>query len=226
MTDAGNYNFASQTLGRPMSAGETAVRPAAAKAAVPPTTAVDPAKFTYGQSTPQTDALLGELMLYVASKSKRQDRFGAALLNKVIWRAEMLCYGELREPLTGAEYVSAEFGPAPRGYRSISDHLIDTGAATEQRGPTGHESECAVLVALRAADLSQLASEQQEFVDQAIHEFDGMTSMRATKAAHNVAWRLGRALGKIPYECHMLVDRPIDDRDREIAKQIAKRLGW
>lgn len=187
---------------------------------------MDTSKLTFGKSTPETDVLLGELMLYVASKSRRQDPFGAVLLNKVLWRAEMICFHELREPLTDAEYVSLAFGPAPRGSEAIRSQLLESGAATERKASTEHSPERDVLIAEREPDLSGFSEEQLEFVDQAIHEFDGMLSVRATKATHSAAWRLGKALGSIPYECHTLSDRPVDDEDRQIARKIAQEQAW
>lgn len=186
---------------------------------------MDLSDFTFGERTPETDARLGEVMLYVAATSKHPERLDAVVLSKILWRAEMRCFGELGEPLTGAEYASLPHGPGPTHCELVRQKLVACGAAAERPISTGIGVTRRVLLPLRECDRSCFSAEQLSRVDRAIAEFDAMTTTQATATTHGIAWQLGKVLGRLPYESHFVSERPIDDEARRIAKQVAARIA-
>lgn len=181
--------------------------------------------LTFGERNEETDRLLGELMLYVASKSRNVRQLGAVVLNKILWRAEVLCFRNLGEPLTGARYVSLERGPVPDDYRMIRSRLIPESAELTP-SPAGGGLDRDVLIPKRNAELGDFSDEQMRLVDQAIDEFDGLTSAEAARASHGLSWEMGNVLGVIPYESFLVVGGPVTDEEKRIAAGLAAELGW
>lgn len=143
----------------------------------------------------------------------------------ILWRAEMRCLGELGEPLTGAEYASLPYGPAPTHYVLVRQKLVTCGAAAERPVSMGVGVTRQVLLPLRKCDRSRFSAEQLARVDRAIAEFDAMTTAQATVTTQGIAWQLGKVLGRLPYESHFVSERPIDDEGRRVAKQVAARIA-
>lgn len=56
-------------------------------------------------------------MLYIAKRSLTDPYFGYVKLNKILFYADFVAYGELGKPITGATYIRNLYGPTPRGSR-------------------------------------------------------------------------------------------------------------
>src|ERR1041384_212988 len=93
-----------------------------------------------------------ELVLYIADRCQDDPRFGATKLNKILFYADFLHYGESGTPLTGATYRKLEHGPAPKQLLPTQTKLVSDGsAALSKRERYGYVQKR--IVALRDADL-------------------------------------------------------------------------
>jgi len=76
-----------------------------------------------------------ELMLYIASRSADDQKFGATKLNKILFYADFQAYLSLGKSITGAEYQRLGNGPAPRELKSLEADLIEKKFAILQEEP-------------------------------------------------------------------------------------------
>ena len=65
-------------------------------------------------NTKANDTKMRELILYVASKSQHDPKFGSTKLNKILFFADFAFYFKHGRSVTGQEYMRLKHGPAPR----------------------------------------------------------------------------------------------------------------
>ena len=169
------------------------------------------------------DAKLRELIVYIATKSETDERFGATKLNKILYYSDFYAYRRLGKPITEAEYQHLQQGPAPRGLLEAQRSLIDDGSAlflTRTRfNFTQHR-----IAPRREPDLSLFSGSEIDIVDSVIQSLWAMTGKQASDMSHEeIGWRVTDEFETIPYRTAWLSAQPLTDEQIEQGKEIAKR---
>ena len=179
----------------------------------------------FGAKNADSDQRLGELALYIAEKCRDDPNFGATKLNKILWWADFLRYGECGESITGAQYQALEHGPAPKRLMPVQKKLVDSDdAKVDEISWVGYTQKR--LTPLREANISLFSTHDLETVNSVIDFLRGQTARQASEESHGRAWQIGRDVDLIPYEAVFLSDREPDEYDKTRAKQLARNHGW
>ncbi len=172
---------------------------------------------------------LAELILYIAQKCASDDTFGATKLNKLLFHADFLAYGEFGEPITGVEYMKLEKGPAPRPLVPVREKMKASGDLAVipipyYDMPRPQERP----IALRDADLSSFKPEEIALVDAIIQQFWGKSAAEITKMTHRYrGWRIAKKIrDTIPYTAVFLSDEPLTEYELQHAKELIEEHGW
>lgn len=165
---------------------------------------------------PYDEKKLGELMVYVASKCERHERFGAVKLNKVLFYADFVAYTWRGKPITGAEYRRLQFSPAPVRLLAIERALTSTNAVVKRAtvAPGGHQENR--LIPLRTADLSLFEAEEIAIVDQVVEALKDHTAKDVSECSHRFpGWGFAGDNEVIPYFTALLPEAvgPLSIRD-------------
>ena len=183
--------------------------------------------LTYGAKDAESDQRLGELALYIADKCRDDPNFGATKLNKILWWADFLRYGESGKSITGAQYQALEHGPAATRLLPVQRKLIDAGdAKVDEVSWVGYTQKR--LVPLREPNLKLFSAKDLERVNRVISFLRNQTARQASEDSHGRAWQIARRRQDlaIPYEAVFLSDRTPDEYDRARAAQLARQHGW
>ena len=184
-------------------------------------------RLKFGERGPESDKKLGELALYIAKKCQDDPNFGATKLNKMLWWADFLRYGECGESITGTQYQALEHGPAAKRWIPVRRELVDAGEARIDEVPwMGYTQKR--FVPLREADTTLFSDDDMAMVHRVIEKLSSANARQASDASHGRAWEIARKRESllIPYEAVFLSDRTPDDYDRKRAAQLARQYGW
>lgn len=134
---------------------------------------------------------LKELILYIASQCKEDVFFGATKLNKLLFFADFLAYERLGRPVTGAEYMAIEHGPAPRRLIPLREEMLEDGDIVIEQRPYQMR-----ILAAREPDLSQFSPEELAIVNYVIRVLRDIDAESVSDLTHQLpAWREARAEG-------------------------------
>jgi len=167
-----------------------------------------------------------ELILYIAEKAKDDPNFGDTKLNKVLFWSDMLAYGHLGEPITGATYQKLEFGPAARRLLPARHELKRDGDAdTVTRGRFYKHR---LTVNRRPPDTRLFSTDQLDLVDEVFAMVSGGTAMEASDFSHeeSAGWRLVEIQEDIPYQAIFVSPRKPPPRAFERGRELAAENGW
>lgn len=169
-----------------------------------------------------------ELMLYVASRCADDSDFGVIKLNKILYHADFLAYGQLGEPITGVEYVKLENGPAPRPLYPIQDRMASDGEIALENRLTRDMTIQRRVVALREPDLSGFKPEEVSLIEQIIQGFWGASGIQLSRLTHTYSgWRIAKRIGdEIPYTSVFLSDEPPTEYEHQRAEELIEEYGW
>lgn len=169
-----------------------------------------------------------ELVLYIAQKCGADETFGATKLNKILFHADFLAYGELGEPITGMEYMKLEKGPVPRRLLPIREEMKDRGDLGVVSIPyydMPHALERPI--ALRQPDLSSFKPQEISLVDEIIRQFWGKSATEITGMTHRYrGWRIAKVQDTIPYTAVFLSDEPLTEYELQHAQELIEQHGW
>ena len=169
-----------------------------------------------------------ELVLYVSEKCESDPNFGAVKLNKILFLADFVAYAELGKPISGAEYVALEFGPAPRLLKPIRDEMADRKDIVVKRQQRfGYQQDR--VIPLRKANLSLFSGGEISLVDDMISICSEETGRDLTELTHMMCgWQVASNREVIPYET-IYLSSDFDEAtrvDRERARELAVIYGW
>lgn len=165
---------------------------------------------------PNPDVRLGELMLYVADRCSRMERFGAVKLNKILFFADFMSYAHRGRPVTGAAYFRLKNGPAPRRLFPVRARLVESRRAHLRNVPVGTKTEQR-LVALESPDLSHFSGEDIAIVDEIIGRCWDDTATRLSVLSHEFpGWELAKDRETIPYYSALIDLEPPDLNDNDL----------
>ena len=161
---------------------------------------------------------LAQLMLYIASVSERDPRFGATKLAKLLYFADFEAYRELGKPITGAIYVRRPNGPMPHEFRPVREKLVSDRLAALRTEPLGDDIARERLIALQPADISAFSGEEISIVDKVIRTLWESTAAEVSDLSHQApGWQFAKPSEEIPYEAACLPKQPTVFDEDEIA---------
>lgn len=181
--------------------------------------------LTYDAPGLDATARLRELIVYIASCSAYDRRFGVTKLNKILWWSDTHAFGLRGRPITGTTYVRLPQGPVPDGLDELRDKMRAWGdiaiSPQEHFGRTQHR-----VVALRRADLSQFSGEEIAIVDAVIGEHYDRTATSVSRRSHGRMWEALPHQSKMPYESVFISDAKPTRYDLARTKALNRQFGW
>lgn len=182
---------------------------------------------TYSFPRMNSDERLREMILYISVACAQDPTYGATKLNKILQKADFICFARYGTPLTGTEYQALPAGPAPKRLVPVRNRMLDEKEIEEVNVPVAGRTQRRI-VARRPPNSSLFAPQALEVVDAVIRELWGKSATDASLESHGRGWRIARKAGvAIPYEAAFLGEdetASADDKDR--AQQLARELGW
>ncbi|WP_066807989.1 Panacea domain-containing protein [Sphingomonas asaccharolytica] len=166
-----------------------------------------------------------ELLIYVSEKCANDPQFGATMLNKIMFYADMRAYERLGMPLTGAAYFRLDRGPAPVQLRKVRRDLVEESAIEIVEVPAGNYTRHRT-VPLRGADVSLFTKGELAIVDMVIAELSGRTATDISEESHQVAWHILADRQYIPYEVAFLSNERATPSDIADARSLNDKHGW
>lgn len=172
------------------------------------------------------EAKLAELILYISKKCADDPCFGATKLNKILYFADFLHYGEYGKPITGVEYQKLQYGPAPRRLLPVRDELVNKGDLGIQ--PVGLRSGSTQKkpVNLREPDLSLFSGTEIAEVDGVIESLRNHDSDMVSELSHRmVGWQVVAENETIPYTTVFVSNPKLSKAEVERGLEIAAKHG-
>jgi hypothetical protein len=168
---------------------------------------------------------LKELILYIATESEGDDRFGAIKLNKILFYSDFAAYRTLGKSITGAEYQKLGEGPAPRELLLCRKEMERKNEIEIEFRPyfNGVQQR---LVARRPPRLSKFSKIELSIVDQVIEAFWSKNGREVSEESHKeYGWRLANEYETIPYSASFFSSEPLTAEQVELGRDIAERHG-
>jgi hypothetical protein len=170
------------------------------------------------------DAKLKELIIFIASRSQDDPRFGSTKLNKLLFFADFLAYVKLGEAITNHVYMRLPNGPAPKAMLPIIKQMISSQSlAVQERDHYGRMQK--VPIALREANLKLFSSEEIAIVTEVLDAFRKNNAKGISSLSHQFdGWRLAEDREIIPYEAALVRFKKPTKKDRENALSLRSEL--
>jgi Protein of unknown function (DUF4065) len=182
-------------------------------------------KLTFGEDTERTRSRLRELILYVSEKSKHDEKFGAIKLNKILYYADFIAFKKYGEPITGAQYMRLDKGPAPTHLMPVREDMLAKNEITIVQRDYWTQTQ-KVVKPLRPANLDLFSGREIALVDGIIDELWQMDAYEVSQRSHNRGWKAATERDAIPYEAIFLSDEGLDHDDIDWAYSVVNELGW
>lgn len=142
---------------------------------------------------------LSELMLYVASKSQGDRKFGAVKFNKILFAIDFTAYGNLGHSITGSAYIRMEQGFCPKELPATRYKLIESKRADMQLSSFKGKSQKR-LIPLDQPDMSLFSDEERQLIDDVIEELYPFTATQLSQWNHSMLpWLFASDMEEIPY---------------------------
>jgi len=174
----------------------------------------------------QNEAKLAELILYISQKCADDPCFGATKLNKILYFADFLHYGNYGKPITGVEYQKLPYGPAPRRLVPVRKQLVDNGELGIQPVELRSGGVQQKPVNLREPDLSIFSGTEIAQVDTVIQAFAGTNTDAISGLSHKmVGWQVVEENATIPYPTVFVSNPKLTRLEIDRGLEVAARLG-
>lgn len=168
-----------------------------------------------------------EMIVYFASKSINDPKFGATKLNKLLFYSDFRAYGLRSKSISGVDYYALKMGPVPasRIFLDVRKQLVGDGSVRLEKVPYFGFSQDK-LVAQREADLQLFSDEELRLMDDVLTEFANYDAKDISEESHGfIGWKIAYNSSndnKIPYNTVFFSNHnvSIDDTDRTIAEGI------
>lgn len=182
-------------------------------------------KLTFGEDNERTRERLRELILYIAEKSRNDQKFGATKLNKILYYSDFLSFREYGESITGAQYMRLNHGPVPTHLKPVRIDMLNRGDIVVEQRPY-YTRNLDVLTPLRKANIDLFTTREIVLVDAIIEELRDLDATEVSSLSHSRAWEIANERDAIPYEAIFLSDESLTDDDIEWAYNAATECGW
>ncbi len=172
------------------------------------------------------EAKFKELLLYVAGKCEHDPKFGAVKLNKILFLADFITYAETGTPISGAEYIALELGPAPKFMKPVRDAMeSDKELVVRQKRRFTYTQD--QVIPLREPDLRQFTGEEIALVDAMVDLCAEDSGKDLTELTHAMlGWKMAQYKEAIPYSTIFLCGQPPTQADKERARELAAKYEW
>ncbi len=146
------------------------------------------------------NAKLEELILFIASRSEDDPRFGSTKLNKLLFFADFSAYVRLGTSITGHTYMRLPNGPAPRAMLpTIKRMVVAKLLAIKERAHYGRTQR--VPIALRDAEVRLFSAEEIAIVTEVLDGLRRKNAKGISSLSHQFdGWKLAKDREDIPYE--------------------------
>jgi Protein of unknown function (DUF4065) len=167
------------------------------------------------------DDRLRDLIHYVCWKCEDPSKLGVTKLYKILWFSDTWHYRLHGRPITGAEYVKREFGPAPRRGLPAIEELKRDGRLVEP-ARQGIPFERRDLIAVVVPDTSGFSPAELMIVDTVIKEIcDNYTAAGISELSHDIVWDVAQMGEVIPvFAVLASVPGEITDADMQWANDV------
>lgn len=164
------------------------------------------------------DERLRELILFIASRSRDDERFGSIKLNKLLFYSDFLAYVRLGSSITGHEYQKLPKGPAPRRMLPILKEMVSSRIlAIEQRDYWGRPQK--VPINLRPAKKGTFSGDEIVVVTEVIDALRSKNAKGISSLSHKFpGWKNAEDGETVPYQVALV--KFIKPRNRDIQQAI------
>ena len=162
-----------------------------------------------------------QMFLYICSKTKDSEKFGATHLNKTFWFSDSVHYVRHRKPISSLGYIKQNEGPMPktREFLAIRSHLLATKSVVMEEVPYFGFTQKR-LVPIVDYDLSLFSGEEISIIDGIIERVQEMTATELSQWTHEFpAWQAARYMEEIPLFAYVLTSREPSAEEIAIARQ-------
>lgn len=174
----------------------------------------------------QDEGKLAELILYISQKCADDPCFGATKLNKILYFADFLHYGNYGRPITGVEYQKLPYGPAPRRLVPVRDRLISNGELGIQPAVLRNGGIQKKPVNLREPNLSIFSGSEIAQVDSVIQCFASADTDTISEVSHKmVGWQVVEENEVIPYSTVFISNPKLSPDEITRGQAVAARHG-
>ena len=145
------------------------------------------------------DRLL-EMVVFVASESRGDERFALTKLCKILFFADFDHYAKYGKSITDSDYISLPHGPAPAQMKRALKQLAEDQRLTVVSGMY-HGLNQKVPVSQADADLSQFTGEEVATITRVIKGFWNRSASDLSELSHRFpGWLIADNGRDIPYE--------------------------
>ncbi len=170
---------------------------------------------------------LSELILYIAQKNEDNPKFGATLLNKILFLSDFHTHSKYGESITGESYFRLDKGPAPRFLKLIKETMKSGGDLKEEK-KSFFKYKQHRLLPLREPNLSLFEDWQIQIVDKAIEYLWNKSATDVSDWSHLYAgWKFTPDSLDIPYSSVFWKDPKditISEKTKKRAIEVARRI--
>jgi Protein of unknown function (DUF4065) len=148
-----------------------------------------------------------QLILYVATASEDDPRFGATKLNKLLYFSDFEAFGLFGAPITGATYQKLDRGPAPREILPVLQQMEAEGSIQREERRYFHlRQKC--VVPTEQPDTSVFEPREVELVDLVLRELRDRDASQVRALSHlDLNWQLAEPGKSISYATAYISDR-------------------
>jgi hypothetical protein len=161
--------------------------------------------LTFGEDNECTRERMRELILYIADRSKGDDKFSATKLNKILYHSDSAAFRELGTPITGVQYMRLDYGPAPVHLVPVREQMLKDNEI-EIKKTLYYTREQDRIIAKRKANQLLFSSDELAIVDAVIEEMKNFDASTASYMTHGRVWEIAKNGQRIPYEAAFVSD--------------------
>jgi hypothetical protein len=166
-----------------------------------------------------------ELVLYISDKCEQDPDYGAVKLNKILFYSDFYAYLDFGKPITGAEYIALEHGPAPKLLAPIRREMEGKDIIIRENTRFGNRQ--VRVIPRRDPDLSKFSAQEIALVDEIINKFCGANAKLLSEISHlERCWQVAETKETIPYQAAFLSAHDATPSDIKRANELALKLGW
>lgn len=152
------------------------------------------------------DEKLRELIIYIATLSANDPKFGAVKLNKLLFYSDFLAYQKFGKAITEEPYQALRQGPAPKRLKAVVQQMMGRDIREERRSVGPFEQ--IRIVPLRTADLSKFGGPEVDLVHGVVQRFWNLNAKEISNESHLfLGWQVGVTGETIPYSTVLIGDR-------------------